>query len=239
MLLYIVFEGDGDPSRYYEKPARPVRPAEALTPGQREILTSLCASQFDWLNALGNTRQTLAAYDLPRSQKDLADYLGVPLQEPSPQEVRPAPQPYLPPTQDDWSVAANARSERVRAAFPELRLASWRSSSKYVGQNNAIYTTQSRTPPNYKVTSEHVFRFPQNQRAIDAIGGEVALLRSLQEKLPITIPNPLYTLFEPREVGQVCMGYEKIPGKPLYHEMLDSVDGDDAVRKLAHSLANS
>jgi aminoglycoside 2''-phosphotransferase len=64
----------------------------------------------------------------------------------------------------------------------------------------------------------------------------VALLRALQEKLPIAVPNPLYTLFEPREVGQVFMGYEKIPGKPFYREMLESVDGDEAVRGLASQL---
>jgi hypothetical protein len=41
MFLYIVFDGQGDPRRFYEKPARPVRPAETLTPEQREILGSV------------------------------------------------------------------------------------------------------------------------------------------------------------------------------------------------------
>jgi aminoglycoside 2''-phosphotransferase len=233
MLLYIVFDGQGDPGRFYEKPARPVRPAETLTPEQREILISLCSPQFDWLNTLGNAHVALATYDLPRNQKDLADYLRVALPESSAQELKPAPRPQSPSA---WNVAARARSAMIRDMFPDLKISSWRS-SKYDGQNNAIYSAESRPPPNYSVASEYVFRFPQNQRAIDAIEGEVALLQALQEKLPIAIPNPLYTLCEPREVGQVFMGYETIPGKPFYREMLESVDGDEAVRRLATQLS--
>jgi aminoglycoside 2''-phosphotransferase len=233
MLLYIVFDGQGDPGRFYEKPARPVRPAETLTPEQREILTLLCAPQFDWLNTLGNAHHALSTYDLPRNQKDLADYLGLRLPEQAPQELKPALRPQLP---SGWNVAASARSELVREVLPELKISSWRSSSKYEGQNNAIYMAESRPLPHYSVASEYIFRFPQNQGAIAALEGEVALLRTLQERLPIAIPNPLFTLLEPREVGQVFMGYERIPGKPFYREMLESVDGAEAVQGLAAQL---
>ncbi len=86
------------------------------------------------------------------------------------------------------------------------------------------------------VNDTFLFRFPKHAQAIDEMERELRLLRALQGKLPLPIPDPIYSSLEPREVGQAFMGYAKLPGKPLYREMLESVPGEETVQRLAEQL---
>lgn len=61
---------------------------------------------------------------------------------------------------------------------------------------------------------------------------EVALLRALQRRVPLPIPDPQYVSEETREVGWAFMGFAILPGKPLYQEMLASVASEETAQGL-------
>jgi aminoglycoside 2''-phosphotransferase len=83
----------------------------------------------------------------------------------------------------------------------------------------------------YGSNDELVFRVPRSLAEIEAMEREIALLRAFQGRLPLPIPNPQYVNEGTREVGRAFMGYAKLPGKPLYKEMLASVDGEEVAQE--------
>ncbi len=114
----------------------------------------------------------------------------------------------------------------IRHAFPQLDMHMYEYTRGPAGQNNDTITANER----------YIFRFPKHRRAIDEMERELRLLRALQGRLPLPIPDPVYSRLEPREVGQAFMGYAKLPGQPLYREMLESVRGEENVQRLAEQL---
>ncbi len=112
---------------------------------------------------------------------------------------------------------------RIRELYPEIVMASTRQVDH--GQNNDVVV----------VNDDLLFRFPRYPSGIALLERETQLLRNLQGSVPVAIPDPLYTSFAPREVGQVFMGYRLIPGAPLEQEMLQD---RATLRKLATRLAS-
>ena len=66
---------------------------------------------------------------------------------------------------------------------------------------------------------------------------ETAVLHILQGLLPLPIPNPVYVSHGAHEVGRAFMGYAKVPGKPLYQEMLQSIDDEGVIQEIVEQLA--
>ncbi len=81
-----------------------------------------------------------------------------------------------------------------------------------------------------------IFRFPKVERETRKLRTEVALLRSLQARLSLPIPQPLYVREETEGIGQIFMGYPMLPGKPLRPSLLHTL-GNEVVQSLAEALA--
>jgi aminoglycoside 2''-phosphotransferase len=149
---------------------------------------------------------------------------------PQTSEQRPT-SPRRPQAQDQLE----AYAQRIRETFPDLSIGKYGGRMIPPGQNNDVITADDFAIPHSKRTI--IFRFPRYAQAMEEMTQEIAILRALQGRLPLPIPNPTYSSQDTRGVGQAFMGYEKLPGKPLYREMLESVDGEEAVQQLATQLA--
>jgi len=57
------------------------------------------------------------------------------------------------------------------------------------------------------VNDDLVFRFPRYAENIPGFLREIQLLAKLQGRLPLPIPNPIYTSGTTTELGNVFMGY--------------------------------
>jgi aminoglycoside 2''-phosphotransferase len=69
---------------------------------------------------------------------------------------------------------------------------------------------------------------------------ETNLLSALQGRLPLPIPHPIYTRFDPPIPGLAFVGYRRLPGQPLLPAGLAAVRNefvrDDLARQLAEFL---
>ena len=74
------------------------------------------------------------------------------------------------------------------------------------------------------VNEQLVFRFPRQAATLDARVREVAILRGLAGRTTLPVPDPIYTAWAPRRVGQVFMGYRLIPGQPLWRQTFAALD---------------
>jgi aminoglycoside 2''-phosphotransferase len=217
LLLFILFDG---------KPGtnQAPRPAEDLTEEQRIALLAVneAISDLGELWRIGNFTNLLKSYGLPNTRDGLAAYLG---------RARPQPDPIEPARAHNAErprhEPLDTYRERIRESYPDLRLTVIAGKWKNQGQNNDVIT----------INEGIIFRFPRHARAVEKMEREIALLRGLQGRLPLPIPDPTYSSQGTRKVGRAFMGYEKLPGKPLYREMLESVDGEETVQRLATQLA--
>jgi aminoglycoside 2''-phosphotransferase len=114
---------------------------------------------------------------------------------------------------------------RVRATYPELAISSAR-----------VVETESQFSDVLVVNEEIVLRFPRNKVAASALTREVAVLRGLQGRLPLPVPNPTLTGYDAATGAINWMGYALLPGEPLWSEELDALDKADR-RQIALQLA--
>jgi aminoglycoside 2''-phosphotransferase len=116
-----------------------------------------------------------------------------------------------------------AYRQRITAVYPEIDVQELRLIES--GQNNDVLIAERQL----------VFRFPRHLSGIDVLQREVLLLRSLAGQLPIPIPKPSFTSFEPSQVGTVFMGYRALTGEELQRDLLRTAD---SLRVLAAQLAS-
>jgi len=74
------------------------------------------------------------------------------------------------------------------------------------GQYNDVLLVNGRT----------IFRFPRYSGGLEQLALETKILTAVQPYLPLPVPNPTFVHFANPVVGQAFMGYERIPGEPLY-----------------------
>src|SRR5437868_6414084 len=86
-------------------------------------------------------------------------------------------------------------ARRIHVAYPDVAVATVLLIDH--GQNNDIVV----------VDEDLIFRFPRYVGGITQLEREVGILRAIQNRVPLPVPNPLYSSFTPRTVGQVFMGY--------------------------------
>ena len=60
-----------------------------------------------------------------------------------------------------------------------------------------------------------IFRFPKYAESVQVILQEIEILKAIHGKLPISVPDPIYSSVDAQTVGQVFMGYPLIPGEPM------------------------
>lgn len=87
------------------------------------------------------------------------------------------------------------------------------------------------------INQQLIFRFPKFKAGLATLKHEVALLKQLQDLLPLKIPRPVYISREMNTVGKAFMGYPKIKGEPLWHPLFQSIKDQQVREKLAAQLA--
>lgn len=85
------------------------------------------------------------------------------------------------------------------------------------GQNNAVI----------EVNNELIFRFPKYQQGIKELHEETRLLKFINKYITLDISNPIYQNLESQTVGEVFIGYRKIPGKNFDMQVFHSMRHDD------------
>ena len=213
LLLFIVF---------YGRPRTPAQPRSAskLTTRQAETLKHLLTCTLMWRHG-AFTRQ-LRAYGLPDDPGKMADYLG---------EAAPV----LPNARlhrafhDPHSARLNSYRAILRERYPQIAVrvlnGSWRARDEDTLNDDIV-----------SLNNNLIFRFPRRPDALAAMAREVRLLNLLQGRLPLPIPDPVYSRIDTAEIGQAYMGYALFKGKPLYKEMLESLPGEASIADVAEAL---
>ncbi len=116
--------------------------------------------------------------------------------------------------------------QRIREIAPALEIHTV-SAKAGGGQFNAIVI----------VNDEMIFRFPKSQYAVSTMRKEVALLRELQHKTTLPVPDPIYVSVDSQSVEQNCMGYHMLPGTPLYRAVLEAIEDETVLDRLAWQIA--
>lgn len=112
----------------------------------------------------------------------------------------------------------------IRAAYPDLRIESVRPIVG-AGQFSDVLV----------VNEALVFRFPRSQEVAQEMARETAILRQIQGRITLPIPNPIYSVIDPSTRGQVLMGYPLLAGEPATRDVLSTAD-DSVVQKFAADL---
>ncbi len=113
---------------------------------------------------------------------------------------------------------------QIADAYPELDITSAR-----------LFTTDGQFSDVLVVNDHLVFRFPRLEATQVEMAREVKLLRQLQGRFTLPIPNPIYEQWN--EDRLVFMGYERLPGEPLWNETLEAIMDAEVLQRLARQLA--
>ena len=91
----------------------------------------------------------------------------------------------------------------------------------------------------FEVNDRYLFRFPKFDRMAQGLRLEYDVLRCLQNKLPVAIPNPEYFAENPRGEPTPFLGYELIEGTPLDSvvEKLEATEILGLAGQLGHFLS--
>jgi aminoglycoside 2''-phosphotransferase len=87
------------------------------------------------------------------------------------------------------------------------------------------------------VNKDIIFRFPMFEEGLETLQREIRLLKALQGKLFLPIPQPVYLSRNINTVGKVFMGYHKIQGEPLWYERFQAIKDQKVLKKIASQLA--
>jgi aminoglycoside 2''-phosphotransferase len=116
--------------------------------------------------------------------------------------------------------------QAIRACYPGFTIKTARLLSQQGQFNNVLL-----------VNEDTIFRFPKTPREAAKLTIETALLRNLQERVTLPIPNPLYQSQEGASIGQVFMGFHLLPGEPLMPETLQALSSEGHRQHIAEQLA--
>src|SRR5687768_14580281 len=115
----------------------------------------------------------------------------------------------------------------IREAYPNLEVRSARLHAGE-GQFNVILF----------INDDLIFRFPRYEESIDGFLREIEVLEKLQGHVNLPIPHPIYVSSRTRSVGKVFMGYQLLPGKPLFRDVLNTITDESTLERLAQQLAD-
>ena len=82
-----------------------------------------------------------------------------------------------------------------------------------------------------------IFRFAKVPDAIETLEKEMSLLCFLQNRITLPIPNPTYVCLDAKNIGEVFVGYPRIPGIPLWRKNFHKITDDGTKQHLAKQLA--
>ncbi len=114
--------------------------------------------------------------------------------------------------------------EQIRSCYPNLQID--RAEPDTFGQYNHVLL----------INDAWIFRFPRYAEGIHVLAREAAFLDAVREKLPLPVPNFTYQNLD-GALGEVFVGYRRIPGELLWGETLCSIQDDETVQRIAFQLA--
>ena len=115
---------------------------------------------------------------------------------------------------------------RIQTAFPELPIHS--TILDHGGQNNDILI----------VNEKLIFRFPKYFQGIEDLRRESKILSTIRHRLSLPTPHFIYQNLEEQTVGQAFVGYQIIPGQPLWTEVFAQMKGGESEAHIAKDLAS-
>lgn len=116
--------------------------------------------------------------------------------------------------------------QAIQAAYPDLSI-----------HNSCLHNKDGQYNDILIVNDEIIFRFPRYPEGVQSIQNEICILSRIQNHTTLPVPNPVYTSTDTEKISEVFMGYEKIPGEPLWRETLHSIEDDEQIQNLAIQLA--
>lgn len=116
--------------------------------------------------------------------------------------------------------------QSIHTVYPSLHIDSVETIQG--GQYNAILV----------VNGDTIFRFPRFAEALQSMTDEVHVLQSIQGKLPLPVPNPIYVNLEVQTIGQAFMGYKMIPGASINLADIEAQYDSATCQRLANQLAD-
>jgi aminoglycoside 2''-phosphotransferase len=118
-------------------------------------------------------------------------------------------------------------------AYPSLHVASATLSEQ--GQNNDVVIARCDATT-HTAAGQYVFRFPRYSYVLRQLKTETAVLLAVRSRLPLPVPVPSFVALDMRGVGHAFVGYEMLPGAPLWREIVDSVRSESVLDRLAQQL---
>src|SRR5918993_5340779 len=115
----------------------------------------------------------------------------------------------------------------IREVYPNLEVRSAR-----------LHTSDGQFNDILFINDDLIFRFPRYEESIDGFLREIEVLEKLQGRVNLPIPHPIYVSSGTRAVGKVFMGYQLLPGKPLFRDVLNTITDEPTRERLAQQLAD-
>lgn len=112
----------------------------------------------------------------------------------------------------------------IERVAPELQIRSAEFNDQ--GQNSDVLV----------VNKTLVFRFPKYPQVLERLKVETAILTAIEGRVPLPVPVPTFVSLEGRPVGAAFIGYEMIPGQPLWREVFHRIGDERTVDALASQL---
>lgn len=117
-----------------------------------------------------------------------------------------------------------AHLQSIQKAYPDLDVAAVAFNAE--GQNSDVVI----------VNREFIFRFPKHAHVLERLKTETAILGGIQSHVTLAVPDPLFVNLE-QTVEEAFVGYQLIPGEPLWRESFRMISSKEVVRRLAGQVA--
>lgn len=123
------------------------------------------------------------------------------------------------------SAKINTLIDRIKAVYPHLHIR--KAELDESGQNNDILI----------VNANIIFRFPRYPGALTWLQVEAAVLETIEERVPLPVPKPVYLNLNGSAAGEVFMGYLRLPGVPLLRDTFTAIKDHSVRVRIAEQLA--
>ena len=114
--------------------------------------------------------------------------------------------------------------EAIKARYPELEINT--AEINQDGQYNNVLV----------VNNVLIFRFARVKDAAATLRREISVLRHLQSRISLSIPDPQFVGIDSDRIGEVFMGYPMIPGIPLWRENFRKITEPEIKQRMAVQL---
>lgn len=122
--------------------------------------------------------------------------------------------------------AIDAYVQQIRAAYPDLDINQAQLNASGGQFSDVLIVNQTL-----------IFRFPKSLHVAAELYREIPVLRTLQGKLPLPIPNVIYQSQAAQPDHLAFMGYPMIPGRPLLRDVFAAINDESILERIAAQLA--